>query len=183
MAQPNTNVGYKENFCEVNILFFYCFNFFFRSSFPWRRSWKLWLFGCASCWAWLEFNTLFLLRILFPLEQEFSTLAAQGIPGECSESWSYPRLISRSSGVGMWWGRTQPHPVSLWRWHSGAARLENCCPRVPLWEESAPLPYNLTPDLLPRCTVTSKDPKTKYVKSASMGGLLVWFSFNRILIE
>lgn len=23
MAQPNTNVGYKENFCEVNILFFF----------------------------------------------------------------------------------------------------------------------------------------------------------------
>lgn len=34
MAQPITNVGYKENFCEVNILFFYCFNFFSEVPFP-----------------------------------------------------------------------------------------------------------------------------------------------------
>lgn len=46
MAQPNTNVGYKENFCEVNILFFYCFNFFFQKFLSLKTELKtlaLWL--------------------------------------------------------------------------------------------------------------------------------------------
>lgn len=141
--------------------FFYCFNFFSEVPFPEDRVEN---FGCASCWAWLEFNTLFLLRILFPLEQEFSTLAARRIPGEHSEYWSYPRLISQPSGVAMWWGRTQPCPALLLKvaqWCSQPWELLYQGPASTLL-----LYTTLPPDLFLRCTLFLKDPKTKYVKSA-----------------
>lgn len=56
----NSNVGYKENFCETNILVFIAFLKIQRFIFL-KTELKT---GGVSFWAWLEFNKLFLLRLV-----------------------------------------------------------------------------------------------------------------------
>ena len=60
IVQSNSNIGYKENFSEMNILVFIAF-FKIQIYFPEDRVENL---DCVSFWAWLEFNQLFLLRVI-----------------------------------------------------------------------------------------------------------------------
>lgn len=103
MVQCNTNVGYKENFCEMNILFFIAF-FKIQRFISLKTELKT-LAAYHSGHGWNSTNH-FCLEWLFSLEQEFSTSAVHRITfkiGEHLKAIDGPRPI-KSRTLGMGWG-------------------------------------------------------------------------------
>lgn len=70
--QSNNNVGYKENFCEMNILVFIAFLKIQRFIFLKTELKTLAAYHSGHGWNSTNYSCL---GWLFPLEQEFSTLA------------------------------------------------------------------------------------------------------------